>query len=94
MFNWGGIGEFRNTETKEDDMSATRRFLVVGADGRLSLPTPVSSVLDGFGSLLAIGAPRPEVATLDTAEPTRLGFQRTGDAIRGAMKLHRERRQA
>ena len=75
-------------------MSAMRRFLIVDADGRLSLPRPVLSAVDGFASLLAIVAPRPEVATLDASEPTRLGFQRTGAAIRGALKLHRERRQA
>ena len=75
-------------------MLATRRFLVVGPDGQLSLPMPVASAVESFGSLLAIGAPLGNVAALDAAEPTRLGMQRTGDAIRRAMKLHRERREA
>ena len=75
-------------------MLATRRFLVVGPDGQLSLPTPLTTAVESLGSLLAIAAPLTNVATLDATAPTQLGFQRTGDAIRSAMKLHRERRQA
>jgi hypothetical protein len=75
-------------------MPATRRFLVVAADGRLSLDMPVRSYAQGTAGLLTFAAPGAQVEIMEQSAPTRIGFQRTGNALRAAMKLHRDRQPA
>lgn len=71
--------------------SESRAALLVGDDGRLTLGVSTVSGAQAFADLWNFRSAPVQIQFLTIGEATRLGFVKTGNALRGALTKARER---
>ncbi len=75
-------------------MPTPRNFVALQPGGAVAIAPAVKSYLQGLGDLLSFAAPLPRFGALRASEIERAGFERTGNAMREAMKRCSERHSA